>query len=233
MEGLYEILSLRYSYLPKYNKLWDLISRHYRGLGEVSKALLDETFGIHSKLRTANYGQVMRWISVEVKDLREACPRDAEYATPRRYEYVLKPESLAIIDGFESRHPRIDAPWDHSPFEGEMRGWGYKPEEVAFVDPKTNEVVDINELKNKADKNVFSGNYTKVVIAVRRETTVDVSIDRKECGCFWGTNVTIRDLKKKFNIEHLELFFNGHHCDDHSTLYSPPRRRLDFMTHKI
>ena len=87
MEGLYEALNVRYAYLYKHKRLFDLISKQYEAFSEDSKRLLSGTFGERSTLETANYGQIMRWICIMMGKLRKEGSEEVVDESHERYDY--------------------------------------------------------------------------------------------------------------------------------------------------
>ena len=217
------MLSVRYPYLYKHSGLWDLIARQYKALDEGLRAHLDETFGAYSEFMTANYGHIMRWISKRMSSLRPQVVVRSNAEKRLRYNYKAAPDPLVVIDGVESKNTQIEVPWHAIPFDREMRSWGYDPSRVAFADPKTNAVVDLLHLRDVAYENTFSGNYDRVVIAIKRAAIVSVYINGAYRGNFWGTNTTVGRIKELAGMQRCDFVIGNILCDDCTTLYSLSR----------
>lgn len=217
---MYEVLNLKYAYLYKHKVLFDLISKQYEAFNVKSKELLSRTFGEKSDLKTANYGQIMRWICVKMKDLREETDeRTVDGDSSERYKYGTEPSPLMVIDGKTGLNQSY-IPWK-ADFSKEMNKFGYDSSAIEIIRPDTNEVVNIDDLRKDAYEKTLEKNYLRVVIAVDREMTRNVLVDDENIGKFWITNTTIRDIKKIHHVpDNCELTFNGELYDDCTTLSS-------------
>lgn len=216
---LYEALNVRYAYLHKHKRLFDLISKQYEAFSEDSKELLNGTFGEKSTLETANYGQIMRWICIRMVKLRKEGSEEVVDESHERYKYDTEPYPLTVIDG-KTHLYRNDVPWK-ADFFTEINKLGYDASATVIVDPETKIVVDIKELRKEAYKNTLMGDYLKVVIAVDKKMIKNVFVNQKCVGSFWATNTTIGDIKKFIKLDdHYDLIFNGKLYEDCSTLSS-------------
>ena len=220
--------------MHKHKTLFDLISKHYEAFSEETRSLLDDTFGKKSDLKTANYGQIMRWICAEMKGLRkESFWKSVDGALPERYKYDTEPIPLMVIDG-KTNLSRSYIPWK-AEFSKEMNKFGYDSRNIEVVNPVTMEVVDIEKLRDEAYKKTLRGDYLRVVIAVNKAATKKVYINNKWVGNFWATNTTIGDIKKMGGIsDSCELVFNCELYDDCTTLSSLSLGDIiNFDTHYI